>query len=139
MSFKSTLSLIILALTTSACVGVVKPFVSDGCSSFPDGTLTQNDLWLSCCVAHDRAYWKGGTYANRLEADKELRNCVANVGEPEIALLMLAGVRVGGTPFLPTRFRWGYGWPYPKSYRELTEQELSQIEAAIEVEGGNQK
>jgi hypothetical protein len=40
---------------------------------------------------------------------------------------MLAGVRVGGTPFLPTTFRWGYGWPYPKLYGELSENELEQV------------
>ena len=40
---------------------------------------------------------------------------------------MLAGVRVGGTPFLPTKFRWGYGWPYPRFYGELTTDELQQV------------
>jgi len=40
---------------------------------------------------------------------------------------MLAGVRVGGTPFLPTSFRWGYGRVYPKFYGELTKKELEQI------------
>jgi len=25
---------------------------------------------------------------------------------------MFVGVRVGGTPYLPISFRWGYGWPY---------------------------
>jgi len=38
----------------------LKPFTSDGCSDFPDGTLTQKDLWLECCTAHDFTYWKGG-------------------------------------------------------------------------------
>jgi len=51
---------------------------------------------------------------------------VASVGEPEIAKLMLLGVRVGGTPYLPTQFRWGYGWPYPRLYGALTEAELKQ-------------
>jgi len=39
----------------------IKPFTSDGCSMFPDGTLEQKELWLSCCTAHDYAYWQGGT------------------------------------------------------------------------------
>lgn len=107
-----------------------RPFESDGCSAFPDGTAHQNDLWLSCCVAHDYAYWKGGTYQERVAADKELASCVAAVGEPAIARLMLAGVRVGGTPYLPTRFRWGYGWPFPRGYKALTPQELTEVEAA---------
>ncbi len=106
----------------------LKPFTSDGCSAFPEGTLKQNQLWLSCCEQHDLAYWKGGTYQQRLDADKVLRSCVENVGEQEIAILMLAGVRVGGTPFLPTEFRWGYGWSYPRFYGELNEDELKQVE-----------
>jgi hypothetical protein len=107
----------------------LKPFTSDGCSSFPDGTIEQNTLWLACCEQHDFTYWKGGTYQQRLEADNALKSCVAEVGEPAIALLMLAGVRVGGSPFFPTKFRWGYGWSYPRFYGVLTEEELEQIQS----------
>lgn len=118
----------ILAMNSSyAYAGELKPFSSDGCSSFPDGTLKQNDLWLACCEAHDYDYWKGGTYRQRLDSDKLLKECVAKVGEPEIALLMLAGVRVGGSPFVPTKFRWGYGWPYPKFYGRLNKKEQAQV------------
>jgi len=110
----------------------LKPFSSDGCSAFPDGTFEQNQLWLKCCTAHDYAYWKGGTYQQRVEADKALRRCVAAVGEEEIALLMLAGVRVGGSPFLPTSFRWGYGWSYPRFYGELSKEELEQVQRQVD-------
>ncbi len=106
-----------------------RPFTSDGCSAFPDGTVEQNELWLSCCTAHDHAYWKGGTSAERALADDRLRQCVAAVGEPAIAAIMLAGVRVGGTPYLPTKFRWGYGWPYLRGYKALTEKDRGLIEA----------
>jgi len=105
----------------------IKPFTSDGCSSFPDGTFEQKELWLSCCTAHDYAYWQGGTFDERLIADKELQQCVASVGEPQIAKLMLAGVRVGGSPYFPTSFRWGYGWSYPRWYQALTDEEKMQI------------
>ncbi len=110
----------------------IRPFESDGCSAFPDGTPQQQELWLGCCRAHDLAYWRGGTASEREAADLELRECVASLGEPEIADVMLAGVRAGGTPYLPTRFRWGYGWPYPRGYKALTREELEQIEAATE-------
>lgn len=103
-------------------------FTSDGCSAFPDGTPSQNALWLACCTAHDRAYWRGGSYADRLAADQALEQCVADVGEPEIALLMLAGVRVGGSPLFPTPFRWGYGWRYPRFYGELSQAEQNLFE-----------
>jgi hypothetical protein len=106
----------------------LKPFTTDGCSAFPDGTFEQKELWLECCTAHDYSYWKGGSYNDRVKADQALEQCVAKSGEPEIALLMLAGVRVGGSPLLPTSFRWGYGWSYPKFYDALSKEEVQQVE-----------
>ncbi|MES2624378.1 MAG: hypothetical protein V4628_03810 [Pseudomonadota bacterium] len=124
------LSLIITGLSCVCAVAQgdeLKPFISDGCSSFPDGTIEQNELWLDCCLTHDRAYWKGGTFAERERADLTLEACVAKVGESEVATMMLIGVRVGGSPYWPTRFRWGYGWPWPRSYGSLTPAELEQV------------
>ena len=106
----------------------LKPFTSDGCSAFPDGTLAQRELWLSCCRKHDFAYWKGGTYEERLASDMALEACVAKVGRADIALLMLAGVRVGGSPYFPAKFRWGYGWSYYRPYGALSASELQQVE-----------
>ena len=123
--------LLFLLLCQNGWASELKPFTSDGCSAFPDGTLDHKKLWLKCCKAHDYAYWKGGTYKDRLKADQALKDCVASVGEEEIALLMLAGVRVGGSPFLPTTFRWGYGWEYPRFYGELTAEELDKIKSLI--------
>ena len=116
----------------------LQPFRSDGCSLFPDGNLEFNDnlelneLWLECCLAHDVAYWVGGTYEEREAADEALRECVAGVGEPEIAVMMLMGVRVGGSPYFDTPFRWGYGWPYLqdgelRGYKPLSEAEWLQV------------
>ncbi len=127
---KYRLNLVLLCLAMlpwSATADELKSFTSDGCSAFPDGTFEQNELWLKCCTEHDFAYWKGGTYKQRVAADDELKACVSRVGEPQIALLMLAGVRVGGSPYLPTTFRWGYGWPYPRFYAPLSQQELEQV------------
>mgnify|MGYP006979921965 CR=1 FL=1 len=31
---------------------------------------------------------------------------------------------------LPTPFRWGYGWPYPRGYKVLSESERQQVENA---------
>ena len=122
------IALLVLLLTAlESTGGELKPFSSDGCSAFPDGTIGQSELWLKCCTEHDLSYWRGGTYKNRLKADMQLESCVREIGEPEIALLMLAGVRVGGTPFLPTAFRWGYGWSYPRLYGPLTDKELGQV------------
>lgn len=108
-------------------------FTSDGCSAFPDGTLAMKTLWLSCCTAHDVAYWRGGTYDERLQADRELKQCVAQTGQDEIAKLMLAGVRVGGTPYLPTSFRWGYGWSYLRGYKALTDEEQAVVQLMLQA------
>lgn len=110
------ISLGALASCMRAENAIIKPFVSDGCSAFPDGTFADNRLWQGCCVTHDKAYWQGGSYQQRLAADKVLKQCVTAIGKPNIAKLMLAGVRVGGSPHWPTKFRWGYGWSYPHGY-----------------------
>lgn len=124
----------IIALLIFSCIfalytqtETIKPFTSDGCSVFPDGTFEEKQLWLSCCTEHDYAYWKGGTYHERLEADRALRHCVAKVEQPIVATLMFTGVRVGGSPIFPTPFRWGYGWSYPRWYKALDEIEKEQI------------
>jgi hypothetical protein len=134
--------LAVLWLATNAVAAELQPFSTDGCSEFPDGTLEHKDLWLECCIAHDRAYWLGGSYEQRQQADEDLQACVARVGEPEIALVMLAGVRVGGSPFWNTRFRWGYGWPYwdgwwPRGYQSLSTEEQAQVEKMLDPPPAN--
>lgn len=123
------LSLVFVA--SSSFADDINLFTSDGCSAFPEGTFKQKKLWHTCCTAHDLSYWQGGTYEERVKADQELKFCVAKVGEPAIAELMLAGVRIGGTPYIPTSFRWGYGWPYLRGYKAVTPEEYKKIKAAL--------
>ncbi len=78
-------------------------------------------------MAHDLAYWQGGSYEQRLAADIELKLCVTRLGEPVLGKLMLAGVRLGGSPYLPSTFRWGYGWSFPRSYAPLSQAELVMV------------
>ena len=134
MSRRKPLSLVLslCLLNHSAFAADILPFSTDGCSAFPDGHAEDDTLWRDCCIAHDLAYWAGGSYADRQAADEALALCVADVGEPEIAKLMLAGVRVGGSPFFPTSYRWGYGWPYVRGYVPLSETEKQQIMDAID-------
>lgn len=123
------LTVLLLALVSEAAwSNTLQPFTTDGCSDFPDGTPARKTLWLNCCIAHDKAYWAGGTHAQRQIADAVLEKCVADAGEPVIAHVMHAGVRVGGAPYWPTSFRWGYGWREPRGYEALTDRE--QAEAA---------
>ncbi len=81
-------------------------FKSDGCTDFP------NKDYLDCCVQHDLAYFKGGSWTARWRADGQLRKCVAAKNgwwHKPVSLVMWSGVRIGGVPFLPTKFRWGFG------------------------------
>lgn len=91
----------------------IKPFRTDGCSMWPDGP------YGGCCVDHDKVYWRGGRWRERLKADNDLFHCVK--AHSRLGILMAAamwiGVRFGGSPFLPTPWRWGYGHGFPK-YRD---------------------
>jgi hypothetical protein len=85
-------------------------FATDGCSYWPDGS------WKDCCVRDDMAYWCGGTFSDRLEADSAREQCVDERADSWLlSRTMRFGVFVGGGQLLPTSFRWGYGWPYPGS------------------------
>jgi hypothetical protein len=128
---KYTLSLVLLLIAASSAADIAA-FTTDGCSSFPDGTPQNQSLWLDCCIRHDLAYWKGGTYQDRLDADLALEQCVAKAGQPDIAALMLRGVRTGGNPFFLTPYRWGYGWPFGRGYQALTEEEIQQVTRELE-------
>ena len=77
----------------------------DNCSWFPDGD------YADCCVAHDKEYFVGGTKAERKAADKRLQQCVRAKGHKYLSKMMYWGVRIGGVPWLPTSFRWGFGQP----------------------------
>ena len=103
------------------------PFATDGCSLFPDRAGASD--WRSCCVCHDLAYWRGGGAGERLEADRALRSCVGAAASPALSRLMYAGVRLAGGPYLPTPFRWGFGWPAGRGYQEINAQEEAQLAA----------
>jgi len=98
-----------------------KPFKSDGCSGWQ--SLMWKKLfkklppWESCCIIHDVSYYLGGSKKQRLEADIKLLKCVIENRHPYWAIIMFLSVRIGGTPYLPTSWRWGYGVPYGKFYQ----------------------
>lgn len=123
----------VLAASASAQPPTLAPFTTDGCSMFPDHSLWSDADWCTCCVTHDLAYWRGGTAAQRLAADEALLVCVLrSTGSAALADLMFNGVRVGGDPAVFTSYRWGYGWPFGRSYTPLTpaEQETAAALAA---------
>lgn len=110
----------------------LKKFTTDGCSSFFDGSPEIPDLWVACCVIHDIAYFKGGPKSERKAADKELESCVEkSSGDKALAKLMFVGVRLGGSPVSVLPWRWGYGWPIGRGYKELSVQEALDVAAAL--------
>jgi hypothetical protein len=110
----------ILAVGCSSDSGL-RPFSSDGCSLFPDSSLVSSDDWCSCCYEHDIAYWRGGTEQEREAADLKFRSCVAGKTQNEtLAMLMYEGVKLGGSPYFYSWYRWGYGWDFDRKYEALT-------------------
>ena len=98
---------------------------SDGCTLIADGNIRD------CCVAHDKDYFRGGTRQERRDSDKRLYECVCKKGgwNKLAAPFIWLGVRIGGLPFLPTGFRWGFGtqekgYANPRVTNENVETEL---------------
>jgi hypothetical protein len=97
------------------------PSTTDGCS----GGMTAGwqlishkpPPWNDLCVTHDCAYWAGGNSALRVYADRDLLVSMIQRGYPIIGFAMYVAVRIGGVPWLPLPWRWGYGWKFPKGYR----------------------
>lgn len=119
----------------AGCAGgahTIRPFTTDACSLFPDGGHRDRASWSDCCVAHDIAYWRGGTADERLRADEALRACVLErTGDAALAKTMFVGVRTGGAPAFPTWYRWGYGWRYGRGYHPLDDAERRVAEEAL--------
>ena len=82
-------------------------YTSDGCSMFIDGD------YRDCCEAHDRAYWEWGRLYKKLVADAFLYACIAERWHNVRENFMFPAVLIGGNPGFPTKFRWGYWYPYP--------------------------
>ncbi len=119
--------------TQSVMAGELDDFSSDGCSQFPDGTFTQENLWCDCCISHDIAYWQGGNHKQKKQADQDLRACVLNkTANHLLADTMYYGVTFGGSPVFPTWYRWGYGWPYGRGFQALNIYEKQQVETKLQ-------
>jgi hypothetical protein len=98
-------------------------FVTDGCSGGMSrlwrAVIGNGPPWEDCCETHDLAYWSGGTRADRRVADRRLRTCVIIKGYPWHwwwGWIIWIGVRIGGGPWLPTTWRWGYRYDWPRGY-----------------------
>jgi len=116
--------IVLILISSSAIAEQLKPFTSDGCSQFPDGTLNEKNLWCGCCITHDIAYWQGGSRQQKKQADEALRSCVLNSTKNSLlAETMYIGVRLGGLPIFPVWYRWSYGWEYGRGFQALKQEE----------------
>lgn len=122
----------------------IQPFVSDGCSSFPDGLNGDKFLWRDCCMKHDLAYWIGGSAEEKMQADLELKQCVAvslgnKTSQNEIIQMVLqslaekmeSGVAIGGSPLMFSPWRWGYGWNYQIGYDTLSKEQMQSVALSL--------
>jgi hypothetical protein len=119
------------ATTPDLPYGDLASFESDGCTNFSDGNDRHPQLWLHCCYRHDMLYWMGGTELQREFADEELKQCVIETEEFETANLMYEAVRIGGSPYLPTTWRWGFGWQEMRGYAPLTQDEAELVNKRV--------
>ena len=130
------LLLFLFCAALNACVtpGSIKPadlrvFKTDACSHYPNGTQNSPELWASCCIQHDKAYWAGGARSARAASDARLQQCVAQLAGSKLrANTMWLGVRFAGGPWYPSQYRWAYGWPYYRGYKPITPEEQLEIE-----------
>ena len=121
-----------LALPAMAQGNSLKPFSTDGCSMWIDGTPAHPYLWRHCCVAHDKAYWIGGSAQQHADADGALQACVTTAIGAGMGDSMYMGVIMGGSPIWLTPYRWGYGWNYLeegklRGYKSLTDEAQAQV------------
>lgn len=104
----------------------LRPFETDFCTSWSEGTFRDRNKWAHCCVAHDLHYWAGGSKNDRLEADKGLRSCVTKAHSKAMGDLMFLGVRAGRLS--PIKFKakgWGFAWPKTRTrYQALNTEEI---------------
>ena len=126
--------LVLVVAVATACTteSELQPFTSDGCSLFPDSSLISENDWCSCCFEHDLAYWRGGTAAEREQADALLKDCVAEKsGNEALAIMMHEGVKLGGSPYFYNWYRFGYGWGYERKYQVLTPAEVETADSLV--------
>jgi len=127
-----TISILFL-ISSSTLAEQLADFTSDGCSQFPDGTISEKNLWCGCCITHDIAYWQGGSQQQKKQADEALRACILQSTQSHLlANTMYVGVRLGGLPIFPVWYRWGYGWEYGRDYQLLNQIEKQLVTTKLQ-------
>lgn len=134
---KTWILFFLLATTLSSVSNAsdtLKPFLTDYCTAYPEGTRERPDQWKHCCVEHDLFFWAGGSMEDRKRTDLRLKECVERAGAPVQARLIYAAVSIGGKS--PVRFKtkeWGHAWPGRIRYQSLSEEETAAAINYIEL------
>lgn len=109
-----------------------RPFTTDFCTGYFDGTLDRPGLWEDCCVAHDLLLWAGGTTQDRTIADLDLKFCVKEKGAPTHSVLMWLGVRIGSlSPVKLEGKHWGNAWGDEVRKTKLSPEEIDLLTAEL--------
>lgn len=105
----------------------LRPFETDACTMFADGTRKSPELWKHCCSEHDLRYWFGGNQQDMDVADSRLKDCVAKVAGNGTARLMYMGVRLGHYSPIKNKYKWSWGWTTPRNSEALSKEEASLV------------
>lgn len=128
------LAMIICSSVYAFAGQTLKPFLTDYCTAYTEGTREQPELWKHCCIEHDLFFWAGGSLEDRKAADLNLKTCVEKTGAVSQARLIYLAVSLGGNS--PIRFKtkeWGHAWEKRERYLRLTEAETATVLQNIEV------
>ena len=89
-----------------------RPFHFDGCTLFPDRIGATS--FLEACLAHDIAYWYGGSSSQRRHADQVFRQDIRESGSfgRWLQWPMYSAVRIFGNTWILRQFdaNWGFGY-----------------------------
>lgn len=126
------LLLIVIISTSFAFAEELRPFKTDYCTNFPEGTKEEPELWKHCCLDHDLFMWAGGNKIERNKADLGLKECVLATGKKFQAELMYRAIRAGSlSPFKYPNMKWNNRWKNRPDYQSLTEADIEQIQTEI--------
>ena len=130
------LKFLIVIFLLNSCVVIaasdLRPFKTDYCTAFPEGTISQPDLWKHCCLIHDLHFWAGGTRKERDLMDINFKECIAETGMPRTAEMMYQAVRAGShSPFQFKGKHWGNGWREKAYYEKLKVENVNQVESIL--------
>jgi hypothetical protein len=110
----------------------VKPFETDFCTGYKEGTSKVPLLWADCCKEHDLYLWAGGTRKQRRQADRRLRKCVRDKGAPIHGIIMWLGVRIGKlSPIKIKGHQWGNAWGHKVRREKLSKDEIKALQQSL--------